>query len=300
MVPDTLVEFGTRGNRVTSITGYSVRLVGAMLVVFAAGASSLRAAEMSPIYDDEGGRQTRAHSQFLSASDLALLSQAFDAVDRKDWTRARDIASRLSNQAARDLVDWRAFVTKDNGSAFSEIDRFIAAHRDWPNQKALQARAEEAMPQDMAADDVIAWFQGREPTSGEGMLKLGEANSRKGQEANAKTWIVRAWVQGNFSLDRASYVATRYSASLTAADHQARVSRLIWADDFAQAQAMMNLVDASWVAMSNARIKLRQNARDAEAAYQRVTGSLANDAGLLFDRARWLRNATVRPRRGRC
>jgi soluble lytic murein transglycosylase len=136
---------------------------------------------------------------------------------------------------------------------------------------------------------VIAWFQGRDPASGEGMLKLGEAYSRKSQDGTAKTWIVRAWVQGNFSLDRASYVIARYGSSLTPADHQARASRLIWQDEFSQAQAMTNLVDGSWVALMNARIKLRQNARDADAAYQRITGTLANDAGLLFDRARWLR-----------
>ena len=268
----------------------SLRRLGAVVVLFAIATVPARAAaEMAPVYDDDGTRETRSHTQFLSSSDLALLTQAFDAADRKDWSRARDIASRISNQAARDLVDWRAFVTKDNGAAFSEIDHFIAGHRDWPNQKALQARAEEAMPQDMQADEVIAWFQGRDPTSGEGMLKLGEAYSRKSQEGPAKTWIVRAWVQGNFSLDRASYVVTRYASSLAAADHQARISRLIWQDEFAQAQAMTNQVDASWVALMNARIKLRQNARDADAAFQRVTGALANDAGLLFDRARWLR-----------
>jgi soluble lytic murein transglycosylase len=244
---------------------------------------------MSPIYDDEGGRRTRPHAQFLSATDLALLSSAFDAADRKDWARAREIASRISNQAARDLVDWRAFVTKDNGAAFHEIDRFIAGHRDWPNQTALQARAEEAMSPNMAADDVLAWFQGREPASGEGMLKLGEAHSQKGQNGPAKTWIVRAWVRGNFSPDRALYVASRYASWLTPADHQARLSRLVSADEFTQAQAMSGHLGASWVQLMNARIKLRQNTRDAEAAYRAVPGELANDPGLLFDRARWLR-----------
>ncbi len=279
----------------TSTFGNSLRRLGAVLVLCAIGVAPARAAEMSPIYDDDGSRQTRSHTQFLSSSDLALLTQAFDAADRKDWTRARNVAAQISNQAARDLVDWRAFVAKDNGAAFSDIDHFITGHRDWPNQKALQARAEEAMPQDMPADDVIAWFQGRDPASGEGMLKLGEAYSRKGQAAAAKTWIVRAWVQGNFTLDRMSYVVSRYSSSLTATEHQQRVSRLLWADEFGQAQAMTSWLDPSWVALMNARTKLRQNARDAEAAYQRISGPLANDPGLLFDRARWLRKRDREP-----
>ena len=281
----------------TSTFSKSLRRFGAMLLLCTAAAGPVyAAAEMSPIYDEDGSaRETRAHTLFLSSSDLALLSQAFDAADRKDWTRARDIASRISNQAARDLVDWRAFTTKDNGATFGEINGFLTSHRDWPNQKGLQARAEEAMPADMAADDVIAWFQGREPSSGEGMLKLGEAYSRKGQDGTAKTWIVKAWVQGNFASDRAAYIATRYNTVLTTADHQSRLSRLIWADEYTQAQAMTNMVDASWVALMSARIKLRQNARDADAAYQRISGTLANDAGLLFDRARWLRKHDREP-----
>ena len=275
----------------TSKFGKIVRRYGAMLLLCTAAVSPVYAAgEMSPIYDDDGGaRSARAHTLFLSSGDLALLNQAFDAADRKDWDRARDIASRINNQAARDLVDWRAFVTKDNGASFNEINNFIQNHRDWPNQRALQARAEEAMAPDMSPDDVISWFQGREPTSGEGMLKLGEAYSRKSQDSAARTWIVKAWVQGNFTPERAAYVMTRYSAMLTSNDHQSRLSRLLWANEFSQAQAMTNVVDGSWVALMNARMKLRQNARDADAAYQRVNGSLSNDPGLLFDRARWLR-----------
>ncbi|MBI1211049.1 MAG: transglycosylase SLT domain-containing protein [Alphaproteobacteria bacterium] len=276
----------------TSTFGNRLRRVGAMLLLCSTAVGpAYAAAEMSPIYDDdEGGpRETRAHAQFLSSSDLSQLSQAFDAADRKDWTRARDIASHISNQAARDLVDWRAFVTKDNGATFAEINAFISSHRDWPSQSRLQARAEEAMPLDMAPDDVIAWFQGRQPTSGEGMLKLGEAYSRKGQTANAKSWIVKAWVQGNFTPERAAYVATRHSDLLTTADNEARLSRLLWADEFTQAQAMTNIVGPSWVTLMNARIKMRRNTRDADAAYQHVSGPLANDPGLLFDRARWLR-----------
>ena len=298
MVPDTLLSLVCPGERVTS-TFYSIlRQLGAVFALCTMAVSSAHA-DMSPVYDDEGSRQARAHTQFLSSNDLALLEQAFDAADRKDWARARDIASHIGNQAAHDLVDWRAFVTKDNGASFGEIDHFIPGHRDWPNQRGLQARAEEAMPQDMQPDDVIAWFQGRDPVSGEGMLKLGEAYSRKSQESTAKTWIVRAWVQGNFTLDRMSYIASRYSSFLTPAEHQARASRLVWADEFGQAQAMTNWLDASWVTLISARIKLRQNARDADAASQRISGALANDPGLLFDRARWLRkrdrDAEARP-----
>ena len=254
------------------------------------GPGMIHAQTMSPVYDDEGARNIRPHTQFLSASDRAALERAFDAADRKDWDKARELAVAITNVPARDLVLWRSYVTKDNGAPFTEISRFIAAHRDWPNQRGLQARAEEAMPAEaMSPSDVIAWFQGREPASGEGMFKLADAHLRKGQEAIARNWFRRGWVEGNFSLDRISLLSSKYGSYLTVEDHRKRATRLVWANEYGQANAMANWLPADVEAMIAARIKLRQAARDADAAYGRVNADLQKDAGLLFDRARWLR-----------
>jgi soluble lytic murein transglycosylase len=245
---------------------------------------------MSPVYDDDGARRVRAHTQYLSSADLALLERAMDAADRKQWDTARQVASQISNASARDVVLWRSFVTKDNGAAFTDISRFIAAHRDWPNQRGLQARAEEAMPSEtMQPSDVLDWFQGREPVSGEGMIKLGDAYLRKGQDSSAKNWIRRAWVEGNFSLDRMSMISSKYGSHLTTDDHRKRASRLVWAGEYGQANAMSNWLSADYETLVSARIKLRQASKDADATYNRVDSSLQRDPGLLFDRARWLR-----------
>jgi soluble lytic murein transglycosylase len=250
----------------------------------------VEAQTMSPVYDDNGPRTVRPHTQFLSASDLATLERAFDAADRKDWDRAREIAAGISNTPARDLVLWRSYVTKDNGAPFTEISRFIAGHRDWPNQRGLQARAEEAMPAEaMGPAEVIDWFQGREPVSGEGMFKLGDAFLRKGQESNARTWFRRGWIEGNFSLDRISLLSSKYGNYLSTDDHRKRATRLVWANEYSQANAMANWLPADVEAMIEARIKLRQASRDADAAFGRVKSDLQQDAGLLFDRARWMR-----------
>lgn len=269
----------------------SLRPWGAALAICVSMSGVAIAQTMAPIPDDDAaGRRVRPHAQYVSSSDLVLLQQAFDAADRKQWAVALSLASRISNPAARDVVLWRAYTAKENGAPFSDIDRFIPGHRDWPNQRALQARAEEAMPADsMQPDQVIAWFQGREPVSGEGMIKLGDAYQRKGQEANAKTWLRKGWVDGNFTLDRVSFIAARYGAVLTTEDNHKRAARLVWAGEYGAANAMANWLSADYQAMIQARIKLRQLARDADAAYSRVSGNLRNDPGLLFDRARWLR-----------
>lgn len=267
----------------------SSRLAGAVILLFA-WTSTPATGQMAPIADDDGARHVRSHSQTLSASDLSLLERAFDYADRKQWDAARQIAAQISNPAARDVVLWRAFTNKDNGAAFSDMDRFLAGHREWPNQRGLQARTEEAMPADsMQPDQVIAWFQGRDPVSGEGMVKLGDAYMRRSQEANGKTWIRKGWIEGNFSLERVAYISARHGSLLTSEDHKARASRLVWAGEYGQANAMTNWIGADVSALISARIKLRQAARDADTAYGRVPATLQSDPGLLFDRARWLR-----------
>jgi soluble lytic murein transglycosylase len=267
----------------------SLRLWGAALVICVAVAAPANS-DMAPIPDDDGTRRVRPHQQYLSSSDLSQLEYAFDAIDRKQWDVARNIASRLSSAAARDIVLWRVFTTKENGAAFADIDRFLAGHRDWPKQDSLQARAEEAMPADvMQPDEVIAWFQGREPVSGEGMIKLAGAYERKGQDANAKNWLRRGWIEGNFTPDRVSVISARYGNKFSAEDHRRRASRLVWAGEYTQANGMSNWLGGDYAALITARIKLRQNARDAEAAYARVSSEHREDPGLLFDRARWLR-----------
>lgn len=268
-------------------------------MAFCVFAGSTAVAQMAPV-DDDGTRHVRAHSQSLSASDLSLLERAFDAADRKQWDVARDVASRLSSAAARDLVLWRAFTTKDNGAAYADMERFFVSHRDWPNQRGLQARVEEAMPAAaMPPEQVIAWFQGRDPVSGEGMIKLGDAYLRKSQDANARNWIRKGWIEGNFTLERMGSISSGYRALLTAEDHKARAARLVWANEYGQANAMTNWISADIATLISARIKLRQAARDADAAYARVPSNLENDAGLLFDRAHWLRkrdrDAEARP-----
>lgn len=272
-----------------TISSLSTRLAGAVVVLFA-WTSTPATGQMAPIADEDTARRVRAHSQTLSAADLSMLERAFDYADRKQWDTARQTAAQITNQAARDIVLWRAFTAKDNGAAFGDIDRFLAGHRDWPNQRALQARAEEAMPADsMQPDQVIAWFQGRDPVSGEGMIKLGDAYLRRNQEANGRAWIKKGWINGNFSVERMSYIASRYGSHLTSDDHKARASRLVWGGEYGQANAMTNWIGADVSTLVSARIKLRQSARDADAAYRRVPSNLTGDPGLLFDRARWLR-----------
>lgn len=271
--------------------GFARTLRTLLLATALASPSAIALAQMSPIGDGDGGaRIVRPHTQFLSASDLALFRQAFDLCDRGQFDAARGLVAPASAQVVRDLVDWRYLTSTNSGADFQSISNFIAKHSDWGGISVLRARAEATMPAaQMDAKDVIAWFKGRDPASGEGMLKLGEAYVRAGDTAKGRAMIKRGWIRGEFSDDRLASIASQYASHLTRDDHLARLSHMLWERKGAAASAMFSYVDAGAVAMATARLRFQSSARTAEAAFAAVPGDYRNDPGLLLDRARFLR-----------
>jgi soluble lytic murein transglycosylase len=141
----------------------------------------------------------------------------------------------------------------------------------------------------MDADQVVAWFAGKEPRSGDGYVKLGDALIRAGQRGRGEAMIRKGWVEAEPSDAAMSLVWSQYPSVIGAREHEARLSRLLWGRKYGAAQAMYARVGGGAAAMANARIKLQGSARDAEQAYNAVPSDYRADPGLLFDRARWLR-----------
>jgi soluble lytic murein transglycosylase len=248
---------------------------------------------MSPISDggeSSGPRSVKPHTQYLSAQDAAILGQAFDLADRAQWDAARQTAAQASNAIVRRLVDWRFAGTANSGADFNTITQFIAANPDFPNMTGMRARAETAMPASaMDPGQVIAWFRGKDPVSGDGYIKLGDALIRNGDRSRGEAMIRKGWIEAEPTDATMAQVWTQYPSLLTVADHEARLSNLLWRRKQTAAQAMLGRVSPGAAAAATARIRFQSSARNADEAYNAVPGGERADAGLLFDRARWLR-----------
>lgn len=248
---------------------------------------------MQPIPDGgdaTGPRRVKPHAPYLSPQDLSILDQAYTLADKSQWDAARGLAAGASNPIVNRLVEWRYVGNAGSGADFATITRFLAAHPDWPNARGIQARAEAAMPAGaMDPGQVIAWFAGKQPVAGDGMVKLGDALVRSGERARGEALIRRGWVTADPAGDALTILFERHGGLLTQADHEARLSYLLWMRKYPQAQAMYGRVSPGAAAAATARIRLQSSARDADAAYAAVPSSHRADAGLLFDRARWLR-----------
>ena len=229
-------------------------------------------------------------SDLLSETDGHALWDGLDAREKGKWMEVRTFARQISDPTAKAILNWLRFQKEGAGSTVAEVVAFQEQYPHWPRQDRLSRRAEEALTDYPMRDaDVIAWFATRDPLTGEGKVRLGEAFLNSGQQIEGATWIQRAWVEHQFSRSREAEILKKYGVHLPPQAHEDRLNRLIWEQRFSDGRRMLQLVNSEARALADARLKLASRSRGAESAVTRVPANLRTDAGLLFDHARYLR-----------
>ncbi len=224
----------------------------------------------------------------LSPQDLALYRQAFKAADNERHDEAQRLAGQAADPLPAKVIRWMTLATPSGGS-FAEISSFIRDNPDWPNQAQLRRQAEKAMPVDLDADQVLAWFRQYPPLSNDGFLMHADTLIGGGGTERAVPLIRARWVESNFTADEEAAFLVRYRSHLRQQDHKARIDRLLWERQEAPVRRMLPFFDDAYDTLIEARIALDTDNGNADAAVGRVAPNLRNDPGLLFDRARWRR-----------
>ncbi|MBS0472555.1 MAG: lytic transglycosylase domain-containing protein [Proteobacteria bacterium] len=241
-------------------------------------------------YTPDGEKRPGA-ARVLSAGDHDLYGRAFDAADRGDWTAARGLAAQGHDGMATRLVTFRYVLDRNSAASFSEIDGFLRNNPGWPLRDTLYARAEVAMDPAMTPQAVIAWFGGRDPVTGIGMVRLGDALIATGSATRGKDLVRRGWVSGSFQPDVELAIVQKDGGLFTPEIDRARMSNLIARDEITAAQRELSRVTDDVQILGKARIALRSNRAAGEKLAALLPASLRDDPGLLFDRARAARKA---------
>jgi len=227
----------------------------------------------------------------LSGSDRTTYVAAFNAVEDDKWPQALAAASRAKDPLLAKTILWLDLARSDSGHRFSEYAGFIEQNPDWPNQAALQAQAELAMPQDLPAEQVLAWFKSREPLTFAGTMMLARALQVGGDTAKATEVLRRGWVRLDATEDEEKEFLGKYRSALKAEDHVARLDRLLWDNKGDSARRAMQRVDAAHQALAEARLGLRNDKGNPDKLVGKVPQKLQRDPGLIYERARWRRRA---------
>ena len=229
----------------------------------------------------------------LSPHDLKLYKEAFKAADKRQWNRAIEIAKKARYKLPSEIIEWRYFSAYRNHASFDQITRFIDAHPDWPGQRTLRRRAEQALDDTVSRARILKWFAGHEPVTGIGMYRYGDALLSDGKQAEGTGWIRKAWLLGEFSKRTEGEILRRYGGLLTAEDHEKRLDHLLWERETDAAVRLFPFLSEDMKKLATARIRLIRNSWNVDQAIRAVPADLKNDPGLIFERAKWRRRKAL-------
>jgi len=187
------------------------------------------------------------------------------------------------------ISDWRR-LRQSNGYSFADYARFLIANPDWPEDSKLRGWAEKAMRPGENAATVLAFFAKDAPRTGRGFAQLADAYAAYRRSGEALAAARSAWASGDLDDTDEQSVWARYGASFTPEDHDRRVDALLFAKRPDDASRFYSQTSPQRRAAFAARIAMQRNSADSDRLYQAVAGMVTSDAGLMMDRARWLRS----------
>lgn len=231
----------------------------------------------------------QAAASTLSRADEQHLKRAMQLVEKTDWQAARRAAESAKSPLVAKLVDWHWLRAQGSGASFDEIDRFMRENPDWPDQGALQRRAEEALNDSIPDQRVIAWFAKREPLTGYGRIRLAEALLRSGNRQEGVALLRKTWIEHDFSASEARDLLRRHGELLRTEDHVERLDRMLWEGRRGGVPQMLKLAPKDVALLAEARVALQTFAPDVQKRIAKVPAKLRNDPGLVYDRIRWRR-----------
>ncbi|TVR83223.1 MAG: lytic transglycosylase domain-containing protein [Rhodospirillales bacterium] len=231
----------------------------------------------------------QAHAATPSPNQAAAGRDAFAAATAGDWASARRAMDRVGHPVAGKLLTWYRATRPNTPASFDEISRFISENPDWPSQRLLRQRAEEAMTADLPPRRIVDWFRQHEPITTEGRVRFARALVTLGERDSASQVARAVWADGWFSANTQNRFLDEFGILLGRDDHHLRIEHLVWQGRIEEANRLLPRVEPAAQALAAARIQLRQMAPGVDAAIARVPTHLQAHPGLVYERARWRR-----------
>ena len=207
-------------------------------------------------------------------------SQATSAIAAPSNAASPNVSSALES--------WR--VLRQSGEyRFTDYAAFLIANPGWPDDARMRGWAEKAMQPGEDPATVIAFFTMAAPRTGNGWARLADAFSSIGRSSEALGAARGAWRSPDLGASDEQAIWARYGQSFTRAENDDRVDLLLFAKKADGAARLLTTTSPERQAAFAARIAMQQGAPDLENRYQAVMGTVTRDAGLMMDRARYLK-----------
>lgn len=226
-----------------------------------------------------------------SRADIAALAQVIDLVQRREPAAATAATAAISDPVARKLAEWVILRSPNNGATVERYRAFIAANPGWPSLDFFRRRLEAALWDDRRDDAVVLdWFASETPLTAKGRLVLARAAQNRGDSRTAARLVRESWREDSLTEAMERAVLDQFGGLISAADHKARMDRLLY-DDGAHEAALRaaKRLGGGHLALAKARQAVSRRAKNAKALLDAVPQALHGDAGYIFAKIQWLR-----------
>ena len=181
-----------------------------------------------------------------------------------------------------------AMALPGNDYGFEELDSFITENPGWPGLRGIQMIAEQKIPANFSPQQIANWFAAHPAATLVGFYRHMDALNMQGQAALAQKMIRARWVEGDFTPDELAAFYARFGALLDGDTIWERADRLLWKNDIEGTRRVLPYLDSDSKALAEARLALAAQGERAEYLADSLPRNLQDDAGLQYQRLRWL------------
>lgn len=217
--------------------------------------------------------------------DLQNYRHAFALIDAGRALDAEVFARHGHDPVLNKVIHGIAMAQPGTDASFEEMSSFIANNPDWPNLKGIEAIAEQKLPANWAAAQIVAWFTAHPPQSINSFYRYADSVAATDPSQVADLVHTR-WVDGEFTTDEMAAFRMRYRTLVGQEEIWSRLDRLLWKGDAVAVRQLYPILDPRLKSLAEARLALASRTTNAEAAIARLPADVREDPGLLYERLR--------------
>lgn len=243
----------------------------------------------------EAGNPAESQNPALRPEQIAWYTARLEAAARGG--PLAQTPQHLHSPLAESIVSWERLRRNLDKASYQELAQFLKAHPGWPQEASFRSHAERAMTSDIPHAERLDYFSRFPAISAAGKLRHAEALASNGEKQRAEELAREAWRSGGLDGDQELDLLRQFGEALKRDDHITRANVQLWNNQITAARRMVPLLSADRQAWANARIALQRRDPRSPSLVAAVPDRLKTEAGLAYDRARWLRLRQELPER---
>jgi soluble lytic murein transglycosylase len=221
--------------------------------------------------------------------DLTGLREAIAFYKANDLAHGDEAAKTAKDDLVQLTLEWAALRSLPHEAGFARLQRFGAAHPDWPALGWLRHRAEEVLYADHRDKAVVeAFFASTPPQTPLGKLALAQALAADGREPEAQKLVRSLWREAELTPSLETKIRTDFGTYLEKSDYKSRADHLLYTEDIGTAMRAAALAGPDVLALAKMRAAVI-NEEASDKLFQQVPTPLKADPGYLFAQIQKLR-----------